>query len=78
MNNFDHIKSMTVDELADLLDKALDQEREDWSPLGCYSCVNYGTHHHNESECGNCVWFGGINKWLNREYKEATRNTKTD
>lgn len=70
MTNGDKIRSMSDEELAELLDKALNQERDDWSSIGCYNCINYNTHHYNERECGNCEWFGGIEKWLKSEVEE--------
>ena len=67
MTNGDRIRQMNDEELAGFLTKALDQERDDWNPIGCFHCINYNTHHQNERECGDCEWFGGLEKWLESE-----------
>lgn len=66
MTNYEKIKSMTVEEMAEWLDKMLNQEREDWDAPGCYDCINYGTHHFPK-DCGDCEYLGGLKQWLNRE-----------
>lgn len=45
MTNADKIRSMTDEELADFLQRIQDSEREDWTPIGCYHCSYYKTHH---------------------------------
>lgn len=67
MTNFEYIKSLSIGELAEWLDKMFNQEREDWESIGCYYCINYRTHHYNEKEC-NCEYFGGLKQWLEREW----------
>lgn len=67
MNNFEKIKSMTLDEMAEFLIVQFDQFEEHF---GCYSCINYGTHHHNPQECGDCEYYtcgGNIKQWLQQE-----------
>jgi len=68
ITNADIIRSMTDEELAEWLDKQHNQEREDWEDVGCYHCVNYGTHH-QPTDCGDCEWLGGLLQWLRRETK---------
>lgn len=70
MTNFEYIKSLSLEELADWLESISDEERDDWDSLGCYHCINYGTHHYNDEECGECEWFGGIENWLKQEREE--------
>lgn len=67
MINFEKIKAMSVDEMAEWLDLSNNQDRDDWSSIGCFHCINHGTHHHNERECGDCEWWGGIKAWLQKE-----------
>lgn len=67
MTNYEKIKAMTVEELAEWIDKQNSDDRDDWSPLSCYHCINYGTHHYPK-DCRDCVWLGGIQKWLEREW----------
>ena len=71
MTNADKIRLMSDDELAEWIDKQLNQDREDWSSnvIGCYHCINYGTHHY-PNDCGECEWLGGIKQWLQKEAKE--------
>ena len=74
MTNGDKIRSMTDEELAEWLDKQHNQEREDWNSVGCYHCINYGTHHADKSnigteyeylyECKNCQFENGILNWV--------------
>lgn len=66
MTNADKIRTMNDEELAEWLDKQLNQDREDWDSIGCYSCLFYKTHHYPE-ECENCVYKGGILSWLKKE-----------
>ena len=69
MTNFEKIKSMTIEEMTEWIEKQIDDEREDWESLGCYHCINYGTHHYPK-DCGECEWLGGIKQWLSRESGE--------
>jgi hypothetical protein len=66
MTNFEKIKSMTLEELAEWLDVQHNQDRLDWDSIGCYHCINYGTHHY-PNDCGDCEWLGGLKQWLQRE-----------
>lgn len=70
---------MTDEELAEWLDRQHDTERNDWKPIGCYHCVNYGTHHCDKSdigteyeylyECGDCEFENGILGWLQKNWR---------
>lgn len=66
MTNADKIRAMKNEELAEWIDKQHNQERQDWESLGCYDCINYGTHHY-PNDCGDCEWKGGILSWLKKE-----------
>lgn len=66
ITNYEKIKSMTIDEMADWLDKILNQDRDDWNEPGCYHCAYYGTHH-QPKDCGDCEYKEGLKGWLNRE-----------
>lgn len=66
MTNYEYIKSMSIDEMAEWIERQYNQEKEDWEPLGCYNCSNYGTHHYPK-DCGDCEWLGGIKFWLKNE-----------
>jgi hypothetical protein len=66
MTNYEYIKSLTVEQMAEWLDKIFNQDRDDWDSIGCYNCINYGTHHCNERECGDCEYYGGLKQWLGR------------
>lgn len=69
MNNADKIRSMNNEELAEFLDKICNQDRDDWSPIGCgYSCSTYGTHHYPD-DCEDCEFKDGILAWLENEIK---------
>lgn len=70
MNNFEKIKNMTLDEMAEFFKEQFDEYEEHF---GCYSCINYGTHHHNPQECGDCEYYncgGNIKQWLQQESEE--------
>ena len=70
MNNFEKIKNMTLDEMAEFLQKQFDEFEEHF---GCYSCINYNTHHYNEKECKDCEYWecgGSIKQWLQQESEE--------
>jgi len=66
LTNGDKIRSMTDAELAEWLDKQYNQDREDWESIGCYNCINYGTHHYPK-DCGKCEYLGGLLQWLKRD-----------
>jgi hypothetical protein len=70
MTNYEKIKSMSLEEMAEWIDRQYDQEREDWFSLGCYNCINYGTHH-CPKDCGECEWLGGIKQWLQQEIRQS-------
>lgn len=65
MTNADKIRNMSDEELADFLDKISNDERKDWSPIGCNTCCNYNTHHYPD-DCGDCEWKDGILNWLTK------------
>lgn len=77
MTNGDKIRSMSDEELFDWLDSQYNEDREDWEPIGCYRCTNYGTHHTDKSyigtesaylyECSGCEFENGILEWLRKE-----------
>ena len=71
MTNGEKIRQMTDEELADWLDRMFNEAREDWEPVGCYNCINYGTHHANPSDesyaCGDCEYKNGLLAWLQQE-----------
>ena len=71
MTNGDKIRSMTDEELAEWLDRISNQEREDWKPIGCCSCINHNTHHSDKSNigtglygCNGCEFKNGLIHWL--------------
>ena len=60
---------------ADSIDRATNEDRDDWEPIGCTdSCIYKGTHHSDpddeQYECGDCEFVNGILAWLNLEAKE--------
>lgn len=64
--NYERIKNMTLEEMAEFLQKNFDENNE---YFGCYSCSNYGTHHFPK-DCEPCYWVsieGSIEKWLQSE-----------
>ena len=61
---YEKIKSMSIHEIADFLDKISNRDREDSISLGCYDCIYFGTHHQPE-KCVGCKWENGILGWLN-------------
>lgn len=77
MTNGDKIRSMSDEELFDWLDSQYNEDREDWEPIGCYSCDIYGTHHTDKSyigtefehlyECRGCEFENGLLSWLKQE-----------
>lgn len=68
--NIQRLQRMTVEELADFLERTTDEERDDWFPLGCNSCIYQGTHHEPE-ECVDCSWKNGITGWLRAKASET-------
>lgn len=59
MNNYIYITTMKPRELAEFLRTLLDPD--DAPEIGCFCCVNYGTHHSDPAykgtnlyECGGC------------------------
>ena len=69
--NYDRIRNMSVDEMAEFLTSLLNGENN--HNVGCYGCVNYGTHHSDPNyqfyECGDCYCEGigyDLVKWLER------------
>lgn len=68
MTNADKIRTMDNKELADFLDRIQNSEREDWTPIGCYHCCYYGTHH-QPKDCfkEKCEFVHGILGWLENE-----------
>lgn len=82
MTNYDRIRSMKVEEMAEFLTSLLDGENN--HNVGCYGCVHYGTFHSEPRnkgnmlyECEDCPSEGiGYNliKWLQQEanYEEQT------
>ena len=71
MTNGEKLRSMTDEELADALDRMTNDEREDWHPIGCHSCMNADTHHCSKSDRWDgkevCEDADGIIGWLRRE-----------
>jgi hypothetical protein len=87
VTNADRIRSMSDDEMANWLDSLFNERRDDWKPIGCYNCINYGTHHSDPAnkgtrlyECDGCDFEGsqengykyGILNWLKQPVKEET------
>jgi Lar family restriction alleviation protein len=83
--NADRIRGMSDDEMANWLDSLFNERRDDWKPIGCYNCINYGTHHSDSAnkgtrlyECDGCDFEGsqengykyGILNWLKQPAKE--------
>ena len=78
MTNFEKIKAMTVEEMADFLKSMVDDEES--HNVACYGCPSYGCHHSdpqykgsNLYECDGCENEGiGLDlvKWLESEVQE--------
>jgi hypothetical protein len=66
MTNAEKIRNMSDEELAEWLDKISNQDRKDWDSVGCFHCINHGTHHYPK-DCGDCEWKFGILHWLKSE-----------
>lgn len=70
--NYERIKAMSVEEMAEFLQKTFDENKENF---GCYGCMHYETHHYPDDcktrENGKpCYWLsieGNIKKWLKSE-----------
>lgn len=72
MTNYDVIKNMTIEEMAEFLKSMVDDYET--HNVGCYCCINYGTHHSDPAnkdnglyECEGCENEGiGLDlvKWL--------------
>lgn len=71
MNNYERIKQMTIDEMAEFLRKNFDEYEEHF---GCADCTSYETHHYpSECEEEQCYWLKigcSIKKWLLSEVEE--------
>ena len=78
LTNYQKIKMMSVEEMADFLESMVDENRT--HDVGCYGCINYGTHHSDPEnketglyECDGCDCEGvghDLVKWLNKEVSE--------
>lgn len=80
MTNFERIKAMSVDEMAEFIRSMVDDNET--HEVACYSCCAYGTHHSdpknkgtNLYDCDGCYYEGvglNIKAWLRmEEYKEV-------
>ena len=75
MTNYEKIKSMTVEEMAEFIKSMVDDNEV--HNVACYGCIHYGTHHSNPQykgtdlyECEDCSCEGiGLDlvKWLKSE-----------
>ena len=50
MTNFEKIKAMTADEMAEWIKTMVDNNEN--HNVGCYQCMHYGTHHTNKKYIG--------------------------
>jgi hypothetical protein len=76
--NFERIKDMSIEEMAAFLKSMVDDNET--HKVGCYGCINYGTHHSDPQnkenglyECEGCYCEGvghDLVKWLEREVEE--------
>lgn len=76
MNNYMYIATMKPHELAAFLRQCVDPD-EAPPEIGCYGCINFGTHHSDPAnkgtslyECEGCPCEGvglDIEKWLMKE-----------
>lgn len=69
MTNGDWIRSLSDEDLAKFFNTILNQEDDEWNPIGCFNCIYYGTHHQPE-ECHDCEFKEDILGWLKKEHKE--------
>lgn len=75
MTNYEKIKSMTVEEMAEFIKSMVDDNEV--HNVACYGCIHYGTHHSNPQykgtdlyKCEDCSCEGiGLDlvKWLKSE-----------
>lgn len=75
MTNFEKIKNMTIEELAEFLRNCISDDET--HNIGCYQCINYGTHHWRDGECKDCEYFNvglDVKKWLGLEATESIWN----
>ena len=49
--NYDKIKNMGIEEMAQFITSLVDGENQ--HNIGCYGCINYGTHHFYDGDCEN-------------------------
>lgn len=78
MTNFERIKSMNLEQLTEFLKSMVDGSNA--HEVGCYGCINYGTHHSDPQYkgtnlylCDGCYCEGmglDIKKWLVSESEE--------
>ena len=78
MTNFEKIKAMNIDELAEFIKTMVDENET--HDVCCYGCIDYGTHHSDKANkgtsiytCSHCENEGlglDIVKWLNKERDE--------
>lgn len=76
--NFERIKDMSIEEMAAFLKSMVDDNET--HEVGCYGCINYGTHHSDPRnkenglyECEGCYCEGvghDLVKWLEREVEQ--------
>jgi hypothetical protein len=76
--NADRIRAMSDEELAEFIRSMVDEDRD--YDVGCYGCINYGTHHSDPEnkgthlyECDGCLNEGiglDIVKWLQQPAQE--------
>lgn len=75
MNNYIYITTMKPHELAAFLRSCVDPDET--PEVGCYGCINYGTHHSDPAnkgtnlyKCDDCPYEGiglNIEEWLMKE-----------
>lgn len=78
MTNYERIKNMSVEEMAEFIKTMVDDDET--HDVACYGCINYGTHHSDIKnkgtclyECDSCYCEGvghDLVKWLNLEVEE--------
>ena len=69
MTNYERIKNMSIEEMAEFLKTCVSDDLI--HGIGCYQCIDYGTHHYTDGDCeATCSYFPiGLNvkKWLESE-----------
>lgn len=69
MTNYERIKNMSVEEMAEFLKTCVSDDLT--HGIGCYQCIDYGTHHYTEGDCeANCSIFSiglDVKKYLESE-----------